>query len=157
MSSPGNGAIGSLEYSSEERKILAKKSRNWECSECGKVVNLLSTSKCDPITQEESDLINRIALKAEDTTKKNLESNKREINVENVLVDSSNEKETSMHSKTISKSSAPDMNPASFTDFSENNNNLSNNNNNFRGLIWFVVGAIILLIARRLFLLWNLF
>lgn len=31
------GAIGSLNYSPEERQALAKKSRNWECDICGKV------------------------------------------------------------------------------------------------------------------------
>mgnify|MGYP005872136203 CR=1 FL=1 len=35
MPSPGNGAIGSVNASKEERKYLAKKSNSWECPKCG--------------------------------------------------------------------------------------------------------------------------
>jgi len=35
MPTHGAGAIGSLEYPTEERKVLAKKSLAWKCSGCG--------------------------------------------------------------------------------------------------------------------------
>ncbi|XP_043253540.1 ubiquitin-conjugating enzyme E2 J1-like [Colletes gigas] len=64
MPTPGNGTIGSLDYSKEERQKLAKKSLNWQCDTCGKVVNLLSkTTVKKPITEEEQTMLNTIALK----------------------------------------------------------------------------------------------
>ncbi|UJR27721.1 hypothetical protein I4U23_008998 [Adineta vaga] len=35
METPGEGALGSLDYSPEERKILAKKSVSYQCPKCG--------------------------------------------------------------------------------------------------------------------------
>ncbi|KZC09761.1 DDB1- and CUL4-associated factor 8 [Dufourea novaeangliae] len=68
MPTPGNRTIGSLDYSKEERQKLAKKSLNWQCDTCGKVVNLLSkTTAKKPITEEEQTMLNTIALKADDS------------------------------------------------------------------------------------------
>lgn len=36
MPTPGSGTAGSLDYTPEERKILARKSRQWSCTLCGK-------------------------------------------------------------------------------------------------------------------------
>ncbi|XP_054708283.1 ubiquitin-conjugating enzyme E2 J1-like [Uloborus diversus] len=41
MPTHGNGAIGSLEYTPEERQLLALKSQEWKCTECGLVQNFL--------------------------------------------------------------------------------------------------------------------
>lgn len=42
MTAPGNeGAIGSLNFSPEERKKLALKSQTWACHECGPIIKLL--------------------------------------------------------------------------------------------------------------------
>jgi len=35
METPGEGALGSLDYTPEERKILAKRSQNYVCPKCG--------------------------------------------------------------------------------------------------------------------------
>ncbi|GIY58251.1 hypothetical protein CEXT_698042 [Caerostris extrusa] len=62
----GNGAIGSLDYTPEERKQLALKSQNWKCSECGSIKDCLknpeteSPKKCndqneDILTESKSD------------------------------------------------------------------------------------------------------
>ncbi|KOX68262.1 Ubiquitin-conjugating enzyme E2 J1 [Melipona quadrifasciata] len=68
MPTPGNGTIGSLDYSKEERQKLAKKSLNWQCDICGKVVDLLSKNTVKkPITVEEQTMLNTIALKADDS------------------------------------------------------------------------------------------
>lgn len=142
MSSPGNGAIGSLEYTKDERRILAKKSRKWECNDCGKVVHFLSTSKCQPVTQEESDMINRIALKAEDVIKKDYELNNETSSLNN-FKDSSKNKGTTVHSNRVSRSATEEGALVAN----------SNENSNLKGLMWAVIAAIIVLVARRLFLL----
>ncbi|XP_071039606.1 ubiquitin-conjugating enzyme E2 J1-like [Parasteatoda tepidariorum] len=43
----GNGAIGSLDYTPEERKELALKSRNWKCPQCGNIKQHLAEKSCD--------------------------------------------------------------------------------------------------------------
>lgn len=65
MPTSAAGTIGALEYTKEERQILAKKSKNWECTICGKISDKLSTSNqtSPALTQEESSLISQIALK----------------------------------------------------------------------------------------------
>ncbi|XP_033230154.1 ubiquitin-conjugating enzyme E2 J1-like isoform X2 [Belonocnema kinseyi] len=68
MPTPGNGTIGSLDYDTEERQKLAKRSLNWHCDICGRIMNLLSKDVAKkPITEEEQDMLNTIALKAEET------------------------------------------------------------------------------------------
>lgn len=44
MPTHGNGAIGSLDYTADERKALAKKSLDWKCPQCGAVHKLLFAS-----------------------------------------------------------------------------------------------------------------
>lgn len=76
------GAIGSLEYTSEERQILAKKSRAWVCDVCGKISDKLSSEpselkstdnglmkeiaelqeKIEQATERKNERINRIKL-----------------------------------------------------------------------------------------------
>jgi ubiquitin-conjugating enzyme E2 J1 len=66
MPTPAAGTIGSLDYTAEERQILAKKSRNWQCEICGKISENLSSSQAKStlnLTQEEASLIQQIALK----------------------------------------------------------------------------------------------
>jgi len=41
MPTPGQGTIGSLDYTPEERQGLARKSQHWSCSLCGKTSELL--------------------------------------------------------------------------------------------------------------------
>lgn len=64
MPSPAAGTIGSLEYTPEERKVLAKKSLKWECPVCGNVAEkLLAAPPTSSLTQEETSMIKQIALK----------------------------------------------------------------------------------------------
>lgn len=66
MPTPAAGTIGSLDYTKEERQVLAKKSKTWECSVCGMIADKLSTvtsTNATPLTQEETSLISQIALK----------------------------------------------------------------------------------------------
>lgn len=146
MSSPGNGAIGSLDYTPEERKLLAKKSRNWECPECGKIVNLLSSSKSKPVTQEECDMINRIALKADDGAKKDPNCDLVDGEIPNVLKDVSDSRESESNRDSDILTPPRQVNE-------QENIQVSSENNNLRSLMWAVIAAIVLLIARRLILL----
>lgn len=69
MPTKGAGTIGSLDYTPEERQVLARKSQTWECSECGKIADKLVTagnSVSPALTQEESSMLQNIALKAEE-------------------------------------------------------------------------------------------
>lgn len=69
MPTSAAGTIGSLDYTKEERQVLAKKSKNWECNICGKILNKLSNnSAIKTLTKEESSLLSQIALKTEDET-----------------------------------------------------------------------------------------
>ncbi|XP_050532776.1 ubiquitin-conjugating enzyme E2 J1-like [Daktulosphaira vitifoliae] len=66
MPTNGRGTLGSLEYTPEERQNLAKKSKTWDCENCGKISNLLAENKAKPITKEESELISNLLFKEED-------------------------------------------------------------------------------------------
>lgn len=48
MPTHGSGAIGSLDYSAQERKQLAKKSQAWTCPNCGPVARLLKERSQEP-------------------------------------------------------------------------------------------------------------
>lgn len=50
LPTPGDGAIGALDYSSKERKRLAKESISYCCKQCGPIINLLP--KLDPDNDE---------------------------------------------------------------------------------------------------------
>ncbi|XP_066155068.1 ubiquitin-conjugating enzyme E2 J1-like [Euwallacea fornicatus] len=67
MPTKGVGTIGSLDYTPEERQVLARKSKTWECSTCGKISEkLISADNAPTLTQEESTMLETIALKAEE-------------------------------------------------------------------------------------------
>jgi ubiquitin-conjugating enzyme E2 J1 len=53
MPTEGKGALGSLDYSPEERKALAKKSHSWSCPSCGLIKNLLKAPSACSTTAEE--------------------------------------------------------------------------------------------------------
>ncbi|KAK3606740.1 hypothetical protein CHS0354_036539 [Potamilus streckersoni] len=55
MPTHGAGAIGSLDYTPEERKVLAKRSQNWECPDCGIVTDvLLPVTEASKLAREEA-------------------------------------------------------------------------------------------------------
>ncbi|XP_078001468.1 uncharacterized protein LOC144453969 [Glandiceps talaboti] len=54
MPTHGHGAIGSLDYTPDERKILAKRSKEWKCKECGEILkNMLKERLEDSETSKE--------------------------------------------------------------------------------------------------------
>ena len=54
MPTQGKGAIGSLDYPEEERKILAEKSSSWSCENCGHIKSLLKAPSAHQTTDEEN-------------------------------------------------------------------------------------------------------
>lgn len=144
MPTPGNGTIGSLDYSTEERQKLAKKSLNWQCDNCGKVVDLLSKNSIKkPITEEEQNMLDMIALKADETP--TLETSFTE-NSENGDTGSElrHRRETNF-SESQEAQSTVHLNPQVET--------MSSSNDLFWSiLIGLLASAIILLVLRRLFL-----
>jgi len=67
MPTSGNGAIGSLDYTADERKILAKKSLDWECSQCGDIKALLPklSGKPSSTSLEAQDIVKQITMDSE--------------------------------------------------------------------------------------------
>ena len=55
MPTRGDGAIGALDYTPEERKTLAQKSRSYSCSACGKISELLSKDENNSSGSSKSD------------------------------------------------------------------------------------------------------
>ncbi|XP_074652077.1 uncharacterized protein LOC141906682 isoform X2 [Tubulanus polymorphus] len=72
MPTHGGGALGSLNYTTEERKILAKKSQDWKCTQCGHIKYLLKpvTEASKETDKEAKELASQISFKGENKTKK---------------------------------------------------------------------------------------
>ncbi|XP_067002782.1 ubiquitin-conjugating enzyme E2 J1 [Anabrus simplex] len=140
MPTPGNGTIGSLDYTPEERQTLARRSQSWECPSCGKIILQLSKASSKPPTEEESNLINHIALKGEDlatSEKKEQEPQLSELSSEGAEV---------RQRVTTSAPRATEIQ-------TEVSSSVSNSDSYKNLLIWFLIVAIALLVFRRLFLL----
>ncbi|KAH9504682.1 hypothetical protein Btru_062566 [Bulinus truncatus] len=62
-----NGAIGSLDYTPEERKILSKKSKDWKCPVCGDISTVLLEPNSESIVTEKEakELATQINFQAE--------------------------------------------------------------------------------------------
>lgn len=145
MPTSGHATIGSLDSSRAEKQKLAKKSLNWQCDICGKVVDLLSKNTVKkPITDEEQTMLNTIALKADESampeatftayTDNSPETELRQRNVE----PSSIESQEHSHPEIIVNQEVETMS--------------SSNDLFWTILIASLVSAIILLVLRRLFL-----
>jgi ubiquitin-conjugating enzyme E2 J1 len=69
MPSDGQGTIGALDYTPEERRCLAKRSANFSCPQCGHIAgHLANEDSAAPLTSEESELVGQITFKAEEPT-----------------------------------------------------------------------------------------
>jgi len=67
MPTPGNGAIGSLDFTPEERKVLAKKSLEWGCPQCGDIKPLVLqlSGKPSSTNLEAQDIVKQMTLESE--------------------------------------------------------------------------------------------
>lgn len=73
MPTPGGGAIGALDHTPEERKVMARKSKDWKCEACGSD-NQNSLLERDPAkekqeAEEAKELAAQINFKGEDKNK----------------------------------------------------------------------------------------
>ena len=80
MPSPGQGTIGSLDYSPEERRALATRSRDWESPVpgLGRLAGLLlppgTSTATDQERSEAEQIINSVSLKSEEQVKREKEA-----------------------------------------------------------------------------------
>jgi len=69
MPTPGNGAIGALDYTDEERQVLAKKSVDWRCQTCNvcmkEILLPLTTTGDNNEASEAKELAKQIEFKDE--------------------------------------------------------------------------------------------
>ncbi|KAJ8924935.1 hypothetical protein NQ315_001098 [Exocentrus adspersus] len=155
MPTPAAGTIGSLDYTAEERQILAKKSRLWECPTCGRISEKLSSQNgAGPaLTQEESSLLKQIALKAEeDANRKEMKNEAKdtseapeESNVENVEVRQRITVAGVINTEPAS-SPVPDV-------LLQASIERSNKDWFWSAAVWVIVAAITFLVVRRIFFL----
>lgn len=70
MPTPGQGTIGSLDYTPQERKILAQKSVNWTCDKCGTRPSLLLPPPSQELNvnqeKEMSEIVQTLQFKTEE-------------------------------------------------------------------------------------------
>jgi len=85
MPSPGQGTIGSLDYTGEERRALAKKSRGWSCQQCGDTAGALRQPEKGGRTEEQKaeleEIAQTVAFKSEEerTGGESTEREQREV------------------------------------------------------------------------------
>lgn len=81
MPTHGAGALGSLDYSPEERKLLAKKSRDFKCPSCGCINNILKpvTEESKKTTEEARELAAQIDFKDEKEKNAALKSSNQNV------------------------------------------------------------------------------
>ncbi|KAJ8954090.1 hypothetical protein NQ318_004395 [Aromia moschata] len=163
MPTPAAGTIGSLEYTAEERQVLAKKSQSWECSTCGKISGKLSPQNGTKLgsgpelTQEESSLLKQIALKAEeDTTRK--ETKPTEKQDESSAAQDVDGAELRQRVGSKPESNEPVVELAGLSEqvqdtLLEASIQRSNQDKLWTAAIWVIITIITLLIIRRLFFL----
>jgi len=69
MPTPGQGTIGSLDYTPEERRLLARRSVDWSCPQCGVASALLlppSKEKNEEEKEEMEKIVQSVAFKSEE-------------------------------------------------------------------------------------------
>jgi len=69
MPTPGQGTIGSLDYTQEERRVLARRSIDWCCPQCGVASKLLlppSKEKNEEEKEEMEKIVQSVAFKSEE-------------------------------------------------------------------------------------------
>jgi len=109
MPSPGKGSVGSLDYTKEERQVLAKRSQEWSCPICGKIALLLlppgSGAKNEEEEKEMQAIIQKMDLKSEEQIKQEKQAEasknkKSEQKTEDSSAESESMKETNVSEQT---------------------------------------------------------
>lgn len=108
MPTKAEGAIGSLEYTSEERKTLARRSLSYCCPVCGLVKNLLLDQKPDASPSSTVDKDRELAKQITIQPKKKAETNNNDTSKED-------ESKTPSSATTESTPPAPETDTSSAT------------------------------------------
>lgn len=175
MPTHGNGAIGSLDYTPAERKILAKNSHSWSCNHCGPIIGLLLERSQGPesvaTSKEARELATQISFKGESyrTNYANspsfVNSSKEERSTNDVdNYQTSNNQEVSCNGTNYFGRTADDLHSASDASFNSSSTldvsiNASNNQSRqhsqhlYTIAIWSLSIIIAALLFRRLFFL----
>merc|ERR1719341_1287980 len=77
MPSPAQGTIGSLDYTPEERRTLARRSQSWSCPTCGSTSGLLAPpgEEQNPEQDKEvKDIVEGLQMKGEEKEAKSAEA-----------------------------------------------------------------------------------
>ncbi|XP_065908567.1 ubiquitin-conjugating enzyme E2 J1-like isoform X2 [Dysidea avara] len=179
MPSEGGGAIGSLDYTPEERKLLAKRSLEWVCSTCGAVVKDILVEDTDDeqskkMTSEAADVALQMSFKSEEETKKSLEELKQKVSEmegpkeettdtvkekddEDKVVDLDRQQsETRSSSEGLRKRNVKETSqqdkpsPQSRTTETSNRQNSDGNNITSLLVLWALIFVVVMLALRRL-------
>jgi len=73
MPTPAQGTIGSLDYSTEERRALARRSQDWVCPLCGPISQLVlpaGMERSQEVKREMENLVQAVTMKGEEEKKK---------------------------------------------------------------------------------------
>jgi len=117
LPSPGKGAIGALDYPSEERKKLAKRSKDWKCPVCGVENHLLlrtpeaSSAETNGILQEVKDLARKISFKGESPSETSASPKSNNRKIVSKSLDSSLTAETEVDPAYANENCQPDPKP----------------------------------------------
>jgi len=147
MPTPPAGTIGSLDYTPEERRQLAKKSQTWECSVCGNVARKLkeASGAAAEVSPEESDIIKQIALKAEE------ESKKDDVKVKSSSAEVAGSTELRQRSGVGVEVDGVNQVPNNTDSLLRASIDSVNRDMFWSVVIWVIVSMIVLLVIRRLF------
>jgi len=107
MPTPGQGTIGSLDYTPEERRLLARRSVDWSCPQCGVASALLlppSTEKNEEEKEEMEKIVQSVAFKSEEEI---AQMKKSSVDV-GATASSSNNSETESNQSAPVRASASD-------------------------------------------------
>jgi len=115
LPTPADGAIGALDWSSAERKRLAKKSQEWCCKTCGKAKDLLPELK-----KEASSSSNRFQKEIEELQRLQMQEHLKEEEEEAAnLKEEGVEEDTKMKAQTVDSPSESADRPLSTNDLKD--------------------------------------
>lgn len=166
MPTPGQGTIGSLDYTPDERKALARRSVDWSCTQCGTASTLLlppSQEKNEEQKEEMEKIVKSVAFKSEEEI---AQQKKASATAEATPSSSANSGPVETAEATPPASSSSNSGPSSSSTAAaptrrragnpNQNNNRAQGNVESRGvqvydvLIMLLVAAIAALLARRI-------
>jgi len=153
MPTPGQGTIGSLDYTADERKALARRSVDWCCKECGQASSLLlppSLEENEKQRQEVEEIVKNVAFKGEEVKEREKE-NKSTKPPSNL-----NPSASSVSQDLANQSTSSTQHLTGNIEESRNENNQDQVNVESRGvqmydvIILLLVAAISVILARRI-------